>query len=919
LVFPGGTSVTETPMQRMITSILAFVLLALSGFAGEQEDAKPDVIEYLKEGEILLLQLSHHDLGWHRGSYQGEMKSSNHEINVALKLLADDPTFKYDAECTVWLFDYLKHHPDRADELKRRVKEGRVQWGAGYAMPYTSLLTGEQLARLMYLGRRWFKREFGADTTLWYNTDVPGFSIQMPQILSKAGVDKAYLARSWNIEGVRTDFLNWSSPDGSSVFCYFMNHYADYVHWRPGTPRIANDPAKLTEWIRGQEAEYKERRIKPLLPHLISKDCVPPRDLRKTIANWNAHAAGKALPLMKYGTFAEMMDAVKSFPGSDFKRLEGEWPNKWLYEGAPANYKMFSDQRAASRLLCAAEAFGAFRALAEGSWRGYPAEKLFEAWRNVDFSCHGMAPDSCIKTFLEKYAAARKSGQEMLDEALQAIAAQVKTDGRRGATPIVVFNNLSWTRTDMVHAPLPEGGSTRTGYLLYDRNGRRVECQATAGNRVVFLAKDIPAFGYSTFSLRGSGRPAPAGKGLARPGQAWNRAFENDFFRVTPGKQGIAGIFDKKLRRELLRTDKFEAAQWLDFVYKGQGAGEHVHIRLPEAKPLDQLGVFTTSWTCKESGPVFTTFESAEVQTPRGKVSFRLTLFNALKRIDLTCTMRECDETEARQVRLAFPLNADLRRVAYEVPFGKVEVGRDEVQPQLAFEVKMSKEEIDRINRLRRDDLPAWKRWRRYHSGKTPVRPREVQNWIHAGDGRAGVTIGSSVIAWDYLDASAAPVGYPVLQPVLLCSAYSCSRWKHCWTQPGDHTFTFSIYSHEGDWRNGYRSGVATNNPLIPVVVKGNRAGRLPASKSFLSVSAENVIVTAVKKSEDTGDVAVRFYETEGREKTRAVLTPSFPVRDARRTNLIEEDAGAMSHTRRDATLEVGKYSIETVKLVPAR
>ena len=77
--------------------------------------------------------------------------------------------------------------------------------------------------------------EFGADTKLWYNTDVPGFSIQMPQILAKSGVDKAYMARSWNIEGVRTDFLNWSSPDGSSVFCYFMNHYADNISWRPGS------------------------------------------------------------------------------------------------------------------------------------------------------------------------------------------------------------------------------------------------------------------------------------------------------------------------------------------------------------------------------------------------------------------------------------------------------------------------------------------------------------------------------------------------------------------------------------------------------------------------------------------------------------------------------------------------------------
>jgi hypothetical protein len=58
-------------------------------------------------------------------------------------------------------------------------------------------------------------------------------------------------------EGVRTDFLNWSAPDGSSVFCFMMNHDADYIDWRPGTPRIANDPQRMTKWITEQETEYK--------------------------------------------------------------------------------------------------------------------------------------------------------------------------------------------------------------------------------------------------------------------------------------------------------------------------------------------------------------------------------------------------------------------------------------------------------------------------------------------------------------------------------------------------------------------------------------------------------------------------------------------------------------------------------------
>ncbi len=833
------------------------------------------------------------------------MKATFHALRKGPHLVESDPAFKYDGELAIWLHDYLQHHPDETEELRKRIRERRVQWGAGYTQPYTSLVTGEQLARLMYLGRRWYKKEFGADTTLWYNTDVPGMTAQMPQVLAKAGVDNAYMSRSWNIEGVRTDFLNWSAPDGSSVFCFMMNHYADYIDWRPGTPRIANDPERMTKWITEQETEYRERKIPPVLPHLISKDCVAPQDLRKLMDDWNRHAADNGLPSMEYDSISDMMDRVKSAPGADFKTLAGEWPNKWIYEGAPANYKMFTDQRAASRLLCAAEAFGAFRALIEGAWDNYPTEKLFEGWKAVNLACHGMAPDKCVDNFLRKYAGARASGQEMLDAALTAIGARVKTTDERGMTPVVVFNNLSWERTDLVRMPLPGDWA---GCRVLGGDNEEVPCQV-ADSEVVFLATAIPSLGYSTFYLREAARTPPL------PDRPWNQPFENEFFRVTPGKQGIVSIFDRELKRELLKTDKFEMAQWLDFAYKGQGAGEHVHIRLPDEAPLEKLGVFNTTWTCNESGPLFTSFRSREVQTARGKVSFELKLYHPLKRIDLACTMRDCDEQEARQMRLAFPLNADFEHVAYEAPFGKVEVGKDDVQRQLAFQVKRTKEEIQAYESLRGTDLEKWKRLRRSFYAKTPVRPREIQNWIHAGDGEAGITIASSVIAWDYLDASAQPVTYPVLQPVLLCSAYSCSRWKHCWTQPGDHTFTFSTFSHAGDWRNGYRRGVAANNPLIPVVVKANPAGTLPPFKSFLDCSADNIIVTAVKKAEDSENVVVRFYEAEGEANTRARIRLDAPIKGARRVNLIEEDAGELKYDESSIGIGVGPWSIETVRL----
>jgi len=867
-------------MMNMKTTLSVALLLAVASLMPGLAHAESP----LKGGTIHLLQSSHHDLGYHKGSYADEMRFTLDEIDRALDLMNEDPEFTFTGEYTVWLHEYLKRRPARVDELKQRFREGRMEWGAGYTMPYTSMITCEQLARQMYFGRRWFNREFPAEANVYFNTDVPAFGIQMPQILKKSGVDKAFLSRSMNLSNIDTDFADWIAPDGSTVFCYFMHHYGAHCEGY-------GNPAALNNWVQSLEKEYVARRIPPHLIHFVCMDCWKPRSYRKQIDAWNAFAGPKGLPGMHYSTLGTAMDAVNS-EEAKFKTLFGEWPSKWVYEAAPSNYQLVSDQRQSDRLLRAAEAFSTFRALLEGGFENYPAGPLAEAWKKGIFSCHGFSPDPSIELYAEKYRAARDTGEQTLQEALAAITRQIGTDSR--GLPLVVYNTLSWNRDDIVQFELP--ASAPADFQVVDQKGTAVPHQRTSEGRLVFRAEAVPSFGYKTYYLvkaRSDEAADEAADAPWRPNTAWQAPFENAFFVIEPGNGGLKRIFDKELQRELLRVDRFLGAEWLDYQYTGQGAGRHIHIKLPAAHGFDRLQNYGTEWSCIESGPVRTVFESKAVETPRGKVQLRLAAYTRLKRIDLECRMVGCDEKAARQIRLAFPLNAHRREVAYEVPFGVVEIGQDELEPALV-------------------------------AGAASVRPRETQNWIYAGDDQGGVTIGSSVVAWDYdvvsedRPESLKSMPYPVLQPVLLTSAYSCNRWKRCWTQPGDHTFTFSLYSHQPGWKHGYREGVQSNNPLIAMQQKAkDEQAELPETKSFLSIAPENVIVTAVKKSEDGSDVIVRFYEMEGQSGRRAELRLDAPLSDARRTNLIEEDAGPLKHDPKSATLDARPYSIETVKLTP--
>ena len=81
----------------------------------------------------------------------------------------------------------------------------------------------------------------------------------------------------------------------------------------------------------------------------------------------------------------------------------------------------------------------------------------------------------------------------------------------------------------------------------------------------------------------------------------------------------------------------------------------------------------------------------------------------------------------------------------------------------------------------------------------------------------------------------------------------------------GHNEMVYSLYPHSGDWKRAdtVRRGYELNNPLIPLATD-RHDGRLPAAHSFVRVSSSNLVVTALKKAEDSDDLILRFYECKG-------------------------------------------------------
>jgi alpha-mannosidase len=181
------------------------------------------------------------------------------------------------------------------------------------------------------------------------------------------------------------------------------------------------------------------------------------------------------------------------------------------------------------------------------------------------------------------------------------------------------------------------------------------------------------------------------------------------------------------------------------------------------------------------------------------------------------------------------------------------------------------------------------------------------------------VTFSTSVAVNDYKDPTDDPVPYPVLQPILLASRRSCHGEGNWYLQEGDHHYRFSLTSHAAGWRKGYKQGIQANSPLVAVdAMPAGRAADLPESMSFLPFSAPNLALATMKKAETDDAVILRLYDIEGQD-TEAGIGLFVPVKEARRTNIIEEPVAVLKPAKGRLVLPVGHHAIETVRLVPER
>ncbi len=145
-----------------------------------------------------------------------------------LDRVRDDATYNFAlSECNN-LIAMLNFRPDRAAELRQRIREGRVELcNAFFLEPTINLSGGEALVKMGVEGLRWQQQVMGVRPRLSWMIDVTGMHAQMAQIVAGLGLDALVYCRL-NPTGSTMHWLE--APDGTRTLAISPGHY---LEWRP--------------------------------------------------------------------------------------------------------------------------------------------------------------------------------------------------------------------------------------------------------------------------------------------------------------------------------------------------------------------------------------------------------------------------------------------------------------------------------------------------------------------------------------------------------------------------------------------------------------------------------------------------------------------------------------------------------------
>ena len=498
--------------------------------------------------------------------------------------------------------------------------------------------------------------------------------------------------------------------------------------------------------------------------------------------------------------------------------------------------------------------------------------------------------DHVYEDTIRSYEYSRRRSDILIGASWDVLASRIDTRGP--GTPIVVFNPLGWTRSDVVEVEVGfgEGGVNDVG--LTGPDGGAIPVQILESTRyadgglktarIAFIARDVPALGYATYHAAPDRRPTGPVATTENPALT-EHVLENDLYRVTLDRAtGAMNQVHLKLsdwnvlsgRGNVLARQQDRGDLWE--LNRGLDGGSR--IAMTTRQPVPERGQAAFSDEGKgnpgtvRTGPVFSEFQVERAFGP-GKFATAVRVYHGLRRIEVTTRLVNAEKYVRYQA--IFPTTIAGGKTTHEIPFGAIE-------------------------RPAAIEFPA-------------------QNWADLGDGKHGLALLNIGLPGNVTTDGTMMISLlrsHNLGAYGFGGGYEPGMSSESGFQIGqERTLRYALVPHAGDWREAgvFRDGLEFNHPLLCRAVLPH-TGTLPARWGLLEVSNPNVVVSALKPGPQ-GTSVLRVYEAAGRPAPGVKIAFKAKVAEARSANLLEDPEEALNVEDNAVSFDLRPYQIRTIRL----
>ena len=875
--------------------------------------------EPARQWKVYVVQTSHFDYGY-TGVQERVMEKRDRILDDVLEYCAltdtwpEESRFRWIVESSFCLSHYLETRPWREEELRERIAAGRIEISAKFCHMHSSTAGHEELVRNLTNSTVHLADRFEAEIVTAVHNDVDG--ITWGSVAAWLGAGVRYFSLNPNpfyrggnilyhtdmpqayywIGANDRSILTWRSRTGYGEGRFLIDGLDCTLVELPRLLARYENPAFPYDALHLTRTGLDET---PFLD--VHDNCYPRFEVCDTIRQWNELFE---YPRLISATSSQFFGYLEENFAGLIPEFRGDCPDWWA-DGVATGAVEEGRARRLHHNLCEAEVLASAVSVIDAE-TAYPKAALDRAWEwTILFDEHTWGtifplfyPQRAI--WWNKVEDMDRAGavcDEIAARSVGKIAGSVRGEG----PGLLVFNSLSWDRTDVAAWRPPPGfprahlGSDH--FRILDEAGEPVPYQVTTdgadatevGLEVVFLARSVPSMGYATYRVVPSDEPPSFQTGLT----CGETHLEGEHYRLAFSPEaGVTGLRDRALGRELV--DPGAPYRLNEFVSRNQG--------LLDANDLRMHGRIE-GCTVREAGPVFASvvFDTVDPLWPEAAITQEVRLYDGLRRIDFINRLENFLNLTGQSRYFAFP---------FDVP---------------GFEFRIDTPLA--VMRPFYEQLPDFAKF------------YAVQHWVDASSAAEdfGVTWATAEAPlvelgeitkpscwWAIVDPYYYDPGVYPYEPPLphiyseIMNNYHNTNFNYL--QLGSGTWRYAVTSHVGGWDRPEvtRFGWELASPLMAELFEADPAGGLPRRLSFVRVDRENVKILAVKAAETGEGLVVRLFENEGRATKVKLEVPLLENMQAVLTDLAERAVRPLACTGNRVSLEIGAFDLATVRITGA-